>query len=100
MSLSLKGTERMEDGDVLGRRGDEMTQTVAARQDHTFQGQVVRLRRRGCKENLLCRCVKERPDRGPGALDSVPRGAASGVRARGVAERLPQERQHGLENLR
>ena len=99
-AVSFEILTGLEDGVVLDCGGDDMIAAIFAGAGDTLDGEIV----------CLCPAARKHDLRGIGAdevchfaprfFHGLPGLFAQGVSARGIAEGMPQERQHGFEDIR
>ncbi len=93
----FEASDRFQNRFVLDRRGDDVTWAVAAA-GQPGDGQVVGLGGRRGEDDRAAATADRFGNRLPRLLDGLAGSAAENVRAGRVAELLPQERQHGVED--
>ena len=95
----LEIAERVADGMVLDRRGDDSMPAGLAGPSGAFEGEVVRLRAAGREDDLARLGVEARRHALVCLVEGGPRLSPERVRAGRVAELLREEGQHRVECL-
>ena len=89
----------LENGVMLDGGGDDVIAAIFAGAGDALDGEIVCLSAAARKHDLRCIGANEGCNPAPGFFYGFSGLSAQGMNARGIAERIPQERKHSLQDI-